>query len=69
MVCVLFPLHKVWGKGGPQRRKTSSDRNHILLSASTGYSMLVENYPDLKGEGRAGCTFGRGFEEMQEDGL
>lgn len=69
IMCVLFPLHDVWGKGGPQRRKTSSDRNHILLSASTGYSMLLENYPDLKGEGRAGCTFGLGFEQLKEDGL
>lgn len=66
---ILLPIQQVWGKGGPQRRKTNSDRNHILLSASTGYSQLIEDIPTLAGSGRAGCTFGVGFEQLKEDGL
>lgn len=69
IICILCPIQHSWGKGGPQRRKTSSDRNHILLSASTGYSMLIEDLPNLIGSGRAGCTFGLGFEQLKEDGL
>jgi len=69
IISALLPIQQIWGKGGPQRRKTNSDRNHILLSASTGYSQLIENIPDLTGSGRAGCTFGVGFEQLKEDGL
>lgn len=66
---MLLPAQQVWGKGGPQKRKTSSDRNHILVSASAGYSQLIEGMSDLAGSGRAGCTFGVGFEQLKEDGL
>ena len=66
---MLLPMQEVIAKGGPQRRKTNSDRNHITVSASAGYSQLFENRPDLIGSGRAGCTFGAGFEQLKEDGL
>lgn len=66
---MLFLCQQIWSKGGPQRLKTNSDRNHILLSASTGYSMLIEDIPSLSGSGRAGCTFGVGFEQLKEDGF
>lgn len=69
IICMLFLCTEAWGKGGPQRLKTNSDRNHILLSASTGYTQLIENIPDVTGSGRAGCTFGVGFEQLKEDGL
>ena len=68
-ISMLSLCQQTWSKGGPQRRKTNSDRNHILLSASTGYSMLIEDLPMLSGSGRAGCTFGLGFEQLKEDGL
>lgn len=69
IISLFLHFQQAWGKGGPQRRKTNSDRNHILLSASTGYTQLIENIPDLAGSGRAGCTFGVGFEQLKEDGI